>query len=80
MAHLGQSLGIGPEFRLAVGDNHNDMSMLQPAVAHGIACPSNAIPEVKNHVTRIGGFVAARPVTEGVIDALEHYLYTEEIT
>ncbi|MEZ5324325.1 MAG: HAD family hydrolase [Verrucomicrobiales bacterium] len=79
MDHLGRSLGIGPEFRLAMGDNHNDLSMLQPSVAHGIACPSNAIPEIKAHVARVGGFVAKRPITEGVIDALEHFLYTEEV-
>ena len=79
LSHLGKSLGIGPEFRLVVGDNHNDLSMLQENVAHGIACPSNAIPEIKAHVRAIGGFVATKPVTGGVIEALEHYLYTEEI-
>lgn len=79
MRHLGESLGIGPEYRLAVGDNHNDLSMLQASVAHGIACPSNAVPEIKEHVRRIGGFVASRPVTEGVIEALDHYLYTEQV-
>lgn len=79
MAHLGRGLGIGPEYRLAVGDNHNDLSMLQPSVAQGIACPSNAVPEIKEHVTNVGGFVAQRPITHGVIDALEHYLYTEEV-
>ena len=39
MDHLGRGLGIGPEYRLAMGDNHNDLSMLQPSIAHGIACP-----------------------------------------
>ena len=78
LSHLGDSLGIGPEYRLVVGDNHNDLSMLQESVAHGIACPSNAIPEVKEHVDSIGGFVANASVTGGVIEALDHYLYTEE--
>jgi hydroxymethylpyrimidine pyrophosphatase-like HAD family hydrolase len=52
--------------------------MLQTFVAHGIACPANAIPEIASHVDDLGGFVAPHRSTTGVIAAIEHYFYPDE--
>jgi len=65
--------GQGPESILAVGDNHNDLSMLQPEVCESCGCPSNAVPEVQDWVTERGGKVASKPGSEGVMEILGHY-------
>jgi HAD superfamily hydrolase (TIGR01484 family) len=69
---------IGAAYTFAAGDNHNDLPMLQTFVAHGIACPANAIPEISSHVDDLGGFVAPHRSTTGVIAAIEHYFYPDE--
>ena len=70
-------LGIGPEFTFAAGDNYNDLSMLNHEVAHGLACPVNAIPDVAQHVDRLGGFPAQEEATLGMVAALQHYFYSD---
>jgi len=57
----------------AAGDSHNDLEMLDPAVAGMLACPVNAVPEVREHVRARGGHVATTPHSAGVIEALEKY-------
>lgn len=54
----------------AIGDNHNDLEMLDPTHAGFIACPSNAVPDVRAHVGRVGGHIANTPHGTGVIEAL----------
>lgn len=66
---------VGAEFTFAAGDNYNDLPMLRHEVAHGLACPGNAVPDVSGHVGRLGGFVAQNHATLGVISAIEHYFY-----
>lgn len=73
LRELGRMLGIGPEHILAIGDHHNDLSMLDGAHAQHAACPANAIPEVKSAVRAAGGFVAGAPCSLGVVEALRHY-------
>jgi HAD superfamily hydrolase (TIGR01484 family) len=75
LEELGNQLGITAEYRLAVGDNHNDLSMLNPRFAHGLACPGNAIPEVKNAIESHGGHVAISHSAQGVIETLDHYFF-----
>ena len=69
--------GVSAEFTFAAGDNYNDLPMLQTNIAHGLACPSNAVPDISGHVAGLGGFVAAEPATLGVIAAIEHYFYPD---
>jgi hydroxymethylpyrimidine pyrophosphatase-like HAD family hydrolase len=54
----------------AIGDSHNDLEMLDPAHAAFIACPANAVPEVRAKVARHGGHLASRPHGAGVVEAL----------
>jgi HAD superfamily hydrolase (TIGR01484 family) len=75
MDELANQLGIAPEFRLAVGDNHNDLSMLDRKYAHGVACPGNAIPKVKQAIESHGGHVATAPCSRGVIQTLDHFFF-----
>jgi hydroxymethylpyrimidine pyrophosphatase-like HAD family hydrolase len=57
----------------AAGDNHNDISMLNPRHARMIATPSNGLVPIKEHVLKFGGFIATKPASEGMIEALGHY-------
>jgi HAD superfamily hydrolase (TIGR01484 family) len=66
--------GIKPDHILAVGDQFNDLNMLEGAVAGLVGCPSNAIPEVQAVVRRKNGFIAQRPAPEGTLDALRFYV------
>jgi len=58
----------------AVGDHHNDLSMLDGRYAAFPACPANAIAEVKEAVRRAGGWVAEQEFGAGVHEALRHFL------
>ncbi len=74
LAHIARHLGTPPALVHAVGDNHNDLSMLNPAVAGKLACPANSVPEVRSAVARAGGYVADRAGSEGTADAIRHWL------
>jgi hydroxymethylpyrimidine pyrophosphatase-like HAD family hydrolase len=65
--------GIGPDHILAVGDNLNDLSMLQPEICDACGCPSNAVSEVRDFVQARGGKVASKPGSAGVIEVMGHY-------
>lgn len=73
LRELGRLLKLPPQRIFAAGDNHNDLSMLDTRVAAHIACPSNALDPIKEHVTRQGGFVCSKPASEGMIEALEYF-------
>ena len=73
LRELARLLKIPRERVFAAGDNYNDISMLHPSVAGNFACPSNALDAVKEHVTQHGGFVATKPASEGMLEALEHF-------
>jgi len=57
----------------AIGDSHNDFEMLDPAHAAMIACPSNAVDEIRRHVLAGGGLVTRSAHGHGAIEALCHY-------
>ena len=57
----------------AAGDNFNDLPMLNLAFARFLACPSNAIEDVKATVRNQGGFVAAQDSGFGVDEALRYF-------
>jgi HAD superfamily hydrolase (TIGR01484 family) len=69
--------GVGAEFTFAAGDNYNDLPMLQPHIAHGLACPSNAVPDIASHIASVGGYVAKEPATQGIVAAIGHFFYPD---
>jgi len=58
----------------AVGDQLNDLPMLDHRFAHFLAAPQNAVPRVKESVLRQSGYVSPLSYGNGVADALSLYL------
>ncbi len=73
VTEIGGKLKIQPPAIFAIGDNYNDLSMLQGNVASMIACPGNAIPGIKEEITNRGGYVARNSCGAGVAEAIAHY-------
>jgi len=73
MAELARRLGLPRARVLAAGDNHNDRSMLDGREAGMVACPGNAINEIRSLVAEAGGYVATGPGSVGLAEALRHY-------
>jgi predicted mannosyl-3-phosphoglycerate phosphatase (HAD superfamily) len=73
LAELQRLLGVAIDETFAAGDNFNDLPMLDGLFAKFVACPSNAIEEVKAAVRRQGGFVAAQDSGAGIAEALQHF-------
>jgi len=64
-------VGLSAAACFAIGDGHTDLEMLDPAHAASIACPANAVPEVREKVANHRGFIATRLHGHGVVEALE---------
>ena len=73
LAELQRLIGASTDETFAAGDNFNDLPMLDGVSARFVACPSNAIEEVKATVRKRGGFVAAQDSGSGVAEALHHF-------
>jgi len=73
LAELARLLGIPRDEVLAIGDHHNDLPMLDGSAAAMVACPGNAVEEVKRVVRANGGYVSPHPWGEGVADAIRHF-------
>lgn len=73
LAELSRLLGVSRTEVLAIGDHHNDLPMLDGTAAAMVACPSNAVEEVKKTVLAAGGYVSPLPWSEGVADAIRHF-------
>jgi hydroxymethylpyrimidine pyrophosphatase-like HAD family hydrolase len=73
LSELGRLIDVPPAARLAVGDHHNDIPMLNGIHAHHVACPANSVAAVKQVVAEAGGFVAASGYSAGVIEALRFF-------
>ena len=70
---LAKTLGVTIENTFVIGDNYNDLKMLNREVAGMIACPANSVPTVKQEVEQIGGFVASKNYGAGAAEALESF-------
>jgi HAD superfamily hydrolase (TIGR01484 family) len=75
LRELASRLHIHPQHILVIGDNHNDLPMMDPEVAQNLACPVNAIPEIQAAVRSHDGFVSRYPATLGCVEALRYYFY-----
>jgi HAD superfamily hydrolase (TIGR01484 family) len=73
LAELQRLTDISSKETFAAGDNFNDLPMLNLAFARFLACPSNAVEDVKATVMKQGGFVATRDSGLGVHEALRYF-------
>lgn len=73
LAELSRLLHVPREEVLAIGDHHNDIPMLDGSAAAMVACPGNAVEEVKRAVRANNGYVSPLPWGEGVADAIRHF-------
>ena len=76
LAEVARHFGLGPAQTFAIGDSHNDFEMLSPGVSAMFACPANAVPEIRAHVSNGGGHVCLLTHSEGCAEALEHFFGT----
>jgi HAD superfamily hydrolase (TIGR01484 family) len=74
LTELAQRLGIGNAEILAIGNGHNDISMLDGEAAGATGCPGNAETEVMQTVHLSGGHVAQAHKLDGVIEVLDAWL------
>lgn len=73
LTRIAENFGLGPADCFAIGDSHNDFEMLSPEAAARIACPANAVPEIREHVEKVGGHLCAAGYSEGCVEALERF-------
>jgi hydroxymethylpyrimidine pyrophosphatase-like HAD family hydrolase len=66
--------GLPARHILAVGDQLNDLNMLEGDAAHHVGCPGNALPEVQDVVRKKAGYIATAPAPEGTLAVLKHFL------
>lgn len=74
LGEISRRLGVRPTEIFAAGDHLNDLPMLKVEFACLLAAPKNAIPEVKEVVTRQQGFVSALSCGNGIAEGLEYHL------
>jgi HAD superfamily hydrolase (TIGR01484 family) len=74
LAEIGRRLGASRESIIAAGDHLNDLSMLSRQHAKWLIAPGNAIPCVKEVVSRQDGFVSEQFHGHGVADGLERIM------
>ena len=73
LGELGRLTGIGRDEIFAAGDHYNDLPMLDGVYARWVCCPANSVPVVQETIRRVGGYVAQRRCSSGVVEALEHF-------
>lgn len=83
--HKGSSLSeiarihrLPPGRCFAIGDSHNDFEMLDPGHAAMIACPGNAVEEIRSHVRKGGGLVTSGAHGHGAMEALRFFFQLPE--
>jgi HAD superfamily hydrolase (TIGR01484 family) len=71
---LAAHLGVPRDEILAIGNGHNDISMLDGRVARFTGCPGNAESAVMEVVHQTGGHIARSHCLAGVVQILNAYL------
>jgi hydroxymethylpyrimidine pyrophosphatase-like HAD family hydrolase len=69
-----QRMQLRPSEVLAVGDQFNDLTMLDGRSALHVGCPRDAQPEVCTLVRRAGGVVASEPGPAGTVQVLRCFI------
>jgi HAD superfamily hydrolase (TIGR01484 family) len=73
LTHVAGHYQLPVSRRFAIGDSHNDFEMLDPVNTGMIACPSNAVQDIKGHVSSHGGLITQAAHGHGAVEALKHY-------
>lgn len=73
LSELARRLNIERSGILAIGDGHNDISMLDGDTAGMVGCPGNAEPEVVETVHKAGGHIARARSLEGTLEVIDAY-------
>ncbi len=73
LGELSRLIGLRRHQVFAAGDHFNDLPMLDGAYAGKVACPANAIAQVRAAVRRNGGCVAAAKWGSGIAEAMRHF-------
>ncbi|MDD5708873.1 MAG: HAD hydrolase family protein, partial [Kiritimatiellae bacterium] len=74
---LQSRLGLGPEHTVVAGDACNDLPMFDPSIARYAVCPANAEAVLRARVRAMGGIIATRAYSWGVIQGVEKCLAGE---
>lgn len=74
LEELADRLGIWASDILAIGNGHNDISMLDGVAAGLTGCPANAETDVMLTVRRSGGHISHKKILGGVIDVIDAYM------
>ena len=73
VSELAQHLGLDRDQILAIGNGHNDISMLDGKTAGLTGCPANSDAEVIEVVHRSGGHIAKGDSLAGVMEILDAF-------
>jgi hydroxymethylpyrimidine pyrophosphatase-like HAD family hydrolase len=73
LADLAAGLGVGREYILALGDQHNDLDMLEGRHAGHVGCPADADPEVRQTIRAARGWVAGQPGSSGTAGLIRRF-------
>jgi len=73
VSELARHLAIPASEILAIGNGHNDISMMHGDVAKDVGCPSNSEGEVIEAVHKAGGHIAGKKSLGGVLEIIEAY-------
>jgi HAD superfamily hydrolase (TIGR01484 family) len=65
-----RKLGIDAESTVFAGDDTNDLPMFQPHLARYLVCPANAHATIRQRVEELGGIVARRKYSWGIIEGV----------
>lgn len=74
MTYLREKFIISHQKTLVMGDNYNDLTMLNEKVAAHYGGPENSITELKDALRETGGFITENPHALGVSEALKELI------
>lgn len=74
LADAAEALGVPHGRILAVGDQQNDLDMLDGRCAAFVGCPGDADAEVKSAVERAGGWIADAPGAAGTSALIHRFI------
>ncbi len=73
VSELAHHLDVSSSEILAIGNGHNDISMMDKNVAQLVGCPANSEDEVIETVHKAGGHIAKKRSLGGVLEILDAY-------
>jgi hypothetical protein len=74
LSELATNIRVAPENILAIGNGHNDISMMDANVAAMTGCPSNSENEVMEVVHGQKGHIAQKAALEGVMEIINAHI------